>query len=425
MRFLNKAIGIGVVAASHAWGQPACHPPKKASLPGDSADRLLHERRYPDLVRWVADHPSAYALGVLANRRNQNAESLRLLEPLVGQLDTARRHVALKTLADDYAKTYRYGAAADALRQLVRQSGAIMDSSERADVRANADVFDLLRGAPPQRSSNPRAFSVPVRRDTIGLLETVVAVGSDSAWWIIDTGANFSTITESVARRLGLTVSSGAARTQGISGGYVPLRVAIIPELRLGPARFENVVAFVLADSALSIPITPPFQVTAVLGYPVLEALDRLTITPESVSVSPHPLGAPTLESNLFLEQLNPIMTVTVDGSTGLYQFDSGASTTDLGVQFCAAYPRRVARAPKRQIHLAGAGGEKVFPGYMIKNLPMTIGGRTTTLDSVTVFSGVTHAPFEPFWGNIGQDVIRQFGGWTIDFRAMTFEPGA
>lgn len=54
----------------------------------------------------------------------------------------------------------------------------------------------------------------------------------------------------------------------------------------------------------------------------------------------------------------------------------------------------------------------------------MTIAQRTTTPDSVDVFSEITHSTFEPFLGNLGQDITRQFGGWTIDFRAMTFALG-
>ncbi len=406
---------------------PADEPP--APPPGTVAwaDWLLGERRYPELGQWVAGHPTAFLSGVMANRQNQNAASIRLLEPLLDRLDpradSARLRVVLKTLADDYTKTYRYGAGADVRRRLDHQFGASMPAAELDDLRADIELGELLRTAPPQRAIVPGAFALPVRRDSIGLLETRIGVGSDSSWWIVDTGANFSTITESMARRLGLALSRGTARVKGITGGYVPLRVATIPEVLVGPARVRNVIVLVLADSALDIP-EGPFQITAILGYPVLEALDRIAVGEDSLRVRPHPTGSPTPKSNLYLEELGPILAVSIDGSVRLYHFDSGANQSNLGVRFCLAYPQRMAGAPSHLIGIAGAGGVKSFPGYELTRLPVTVGGRTTTLDSVSVFRQESHASFEPFFGNLGQDLVGPSGGFTIDFRAMTFRLG-
>jgi predicted aspartyl protease len=425
-------LGCAVFAPLASSGQGACtapahDPPEPPPTAPGWPDWLLHERRYPELAQWVADHPTPFLSGVLANRQNQNVASIRLLEPLLGRLDptadSARVRALLETLADDYTKTYRYGAAADALRRLERQNGAAMSAAELEDLRGDIQVRDLLRTAPPQRALVPRAFAVPVRRDSIGLLETPIRVGSDSAWWIVDTGANFTTITESTARRLGLHLSRDTGRTKGITGTYVPLHVAIIPELRLGPARIQNVATLVLADSALDIPQVP-FQISAILGYPVLEALDRIAIAPDSLRVRPHPTGTPTPHSNLFLEQLSPILAVSIDGSVRLYHFDSGADHSSLSVRFCLAYPHRMAAAAPHTIEIGGAGGAKKFSVFELTRVPMTIGGTTTTLDSVSVFRQETDPVFDPFLGNLGQDIAGPSGGFTIDFRAMTFRLG-
>jgi hypothetical protein len=53
------------------------------------------------------------------------------------------------------------------------------------------------------------------------------------------------------------------------------------------------------------------------------------------------------------------------------------------------------------------------------------VGGTTATVDSVSVFRDSTAAAFEPYYGNLGQDLVAPFGGFTIDFRAMTFHLGA
>jgi predicted aspartyl protease len=421
--------GAVCAAQTHAAAEPA------ATAPG-RPDWLLREQRFSELARWVAEQqnrltatPADLAVfrGILANRQNQNAASIALLIPLLPHLDpvadSAHFRLVLNTLADDYTKTYRYGDAADALMRLQRQAPASMSAEDRRDLGNSVAVRNLLRDAPRQRVLNSQPFTVPLRRDTIGLREVSVRAGADSAWWIFDTGANFSTISESMARRLGLHVSSGAATVKGTTGAATRLKVAVIPELRIAAARVSNVVVLVLADSALDIPAVH-FQISAILGYPVLEALDRLAITPDQVQVTPDPDDVPSDSSNMFLDELNPLVAVTVDGASRFYHFDSGADATVLGVHFCRAYPQLLAGLSPRPVGIGGAGGTSAYSAYLLTHLPVTVGGTSTILDSVSVISDSSTMAFEPSFGNLGQDLASSRGGYTIDFRAMTFRLG-
>jgi hypothetical protein len=363
--------------------------------------------------------------GVLANRENQNAASIRLLEPLLSRLDpladSARARAILKTLADDYTKTYRYGDAADALVRLERDHGARMAAQDRKDLRNDIVFRALLRGVQPQDVVAPQPFAVRTRRNAINVPETVVDVGADASWWLLDTGANISTITESMARLLGLDLLPGVVTTKGITGASVPTHIAVIPELRLGAASVRNVVVLVFPDRALYIPQVP-FQIRAVLGYPVLEALDRLAVGTDSLWVYPNPTAVPNDLSNLFLDELQPLVAVTIDDSTRLLHFDSGADRTSLGARFCRAYPTRMRGLKARTIQIGGAGGTRSYSVYEIDRLPVTIGGTTTTLESVQVFQ--EDPTSDHFFGNLAGDVAARFGGYTIDFRAMTFRLG-
>jgi hypothetical protein len=83
---------------------------------GADFDLLLKQRNYLKLEqsltfsnpRFSAEDRAFFA-GVMANRRNRAAESIRLLQPLVPSLskvDRTRAVLALSTLADDYEKTF-------------------------------------------------------------------------------------------------------------------------------------------------------------------------------------------------------------------------------------------------------------------------------------------------------------------------------
>ena len=412
------------------------HPAPAADSP-NWPDWLLRQHRYGDLDAWMAAAGAhgvvspvtlQYVRGVLANKRNQNAASIRLLEPLVPRLDpvadSARVVVALKTLADDYLKTYRYGDAADALARLSREYGAAMAPADRADLRNDIAFRRALRGAPPQRTTVPSPFTVALRRDALGLREVTVHVGRDSSGWIFDTGANVSTITDGMARRLGLHVITTGAATKGITGASVPNRLAVIPEMRFGGARVRNAIVIVLPDSALDIP-QAHFQITAILGYPVLESLGRLAIGTDSLGVDLRTGESPSDSSNLFLDNLSPVVAATIGDSTRLFHFDSGADATLLTVRFCRAYASLLEGLDTTSIGIGGAGGAQRYVGYRIPELPVVIGGQRAELDSVFVLRDTTRSPFESYFGNLAGNLAARFGGYTIDFRAMTFRLGA
>lgn len=299
-----------------------------------------------------------------------------------------------------------------------------MAPADRADLHNDIEFRRALSAAPPQRTTVSSPFAIPLRIDDLGLREVMVHVGRDSSGWIFDTGANMSTITESMARRLGLHVISTGATTKGITGASVPNRVAVIPEMRFGSARVRNAVAIVLPDSALDIP-QAHFQITAILGYPVLESLGWLAIGTDSLRVNARAGEAPSDSSNLFLDNLSPLVAATVGDSTRLFHFDSGADATMLTVRFCRAYASLLTGLDTTSIRIGGAGGVQRYAGYRIPLLPVAIGGQRTELDSVFVMRDESQSPFESYFGNLSGNLAARFGGYTLDFRAMTFRLGA
>lgn len=402
---------------------PSSTPAQQVRLP--DADSLLRARRYVELERWLArpgaaEVPqAAFFAGIMDNRRNRNARAVERLAPLLRDpaitADTARRHALLETLADSYGKLYRYPDAAAMLDAIDREFASAMPPDERRNMEAARRVGRLLVGQPRQETTLQEPFAVAFRHNAIGLREAPVYVAHDTSWWLLDTGANYSTVTARMARRLGLTVSRDSASTAGISGVHVPLRVAVVPSLRLGSAEVRNVVVLVLPDSALYIPQVK-FQIDAILGYPVIEALGVVTMADDSLLVGTRPgRGA---EADMYLEQLNPLVAAAVDGRTELYHLDTGANTSVFTWHFRATYPARFAGLARDTTSLTGAGGGRTFPAYRLRELPIALGAHRVTLRDVIVLADSTPAPFDHFWGNLGQDVIGA-SAVTFDFVRM------
>ena len=82
-------------------------------------DRLIEQREYPELERLLPEAKLSevdreYFEGVLANRRNKLEESISLLKkaaPGLKDSDPKRAAIALRSLADDYTKTFQYAEA--------------------------------------------------------------------------------------------------------------------------------------------------------------------------------------------------------------------------------------------------------------------------------------------------------------------------
>jgi hypothetical protein len=70
-------------------------------------------------------------------------------------------------------------------------------------------------------------------------------------------------------------------------------------------------------------------------------------------------------------------------------------------------------------VQTGGAGGMRQVQAYTLAPLVLRIGGREATVPQVRVYAERTTDDSERLYGNLGQDVIRQFEAMTLDFRRM------
>ncbi|HEU4885762.1 MAG TPA: hypothetical protein VFT45_26235, partial [Longimicrobium sp.] len=70
-------------------------------------------------------------------------------------------------------------------------------------------------------------------------------------------------------------------------------------------------------------------------------------------------------------------------------------------------------------VQVGGAGGMRQAQAYTLSPLVLRIGGREATVPQVRVYLEPTSSDSDRLYGNLGQDVIRQFEAMTLDFRRM------
>jgi predicted aspartyl protease len=334
--------------------------------------------------------------------------------------DPKRGEVALCTIADDYAKKFRYADAARVYAEATRIAKQ-QNLNSSCDEAREASRWALLSDAPVQTVTSSGEFTIQGKWDSIGLFQVPLTAGAYSGFWIVDSGANLTVISQSVAARMGVEVSGATGTADGWSGAPVSVHVGVIPELRLGSAIFRNVPVLVAADSDLTF-TKLDYQIEGSLGLPELAALGRFTVykdgrirfgdgskTPDGVR-RPH---------NLFLEKFAPLISADFGLGDQLFTIDTGAMGTILSAEFYNE-SKPMNSGELLELELVGAGGTRVSPAYQMHDVLAKLGGSCANLDTVQVLIQPTGLPDE-FYGNIGQNALNSFASFTFDFNAMQF----
>ena len=370
-----------------------------------------------------------YFAGVLANRAGRVNESIALLTKALPQIEAsspARAAVGFESLADDYVKAYRYSDALPAYEKLFQKFASQMDPVEKKSVEDDYHAVMLLKDTPPQTVSFDGPIDLPLQRNPkIGTIDSTFTVNGVEQSWILDTGANFSTVSASFAAKLGLKLSKGTAQTQGVTGAENKLHIAIVPEMKLGGATVRNVVLLVLDDENLNLQIskTEKYQIDAVLGYPVMQALKRVTFTKDGHLLA-GPDSVPAQNgARLYMDRLTPLLECAVGDRKVLFSFDTGADSSMLTDRYRRDFPSAFQGLLQKPYMMDGAGGMRSVPAYFLPEVELGVGNAHPVLKKVAVVP-VLGTDTDRTYGNLGRDLVDAYQSFTIDFENMSFALG-
>ncbi len=282
-----------------------------------------------------------------------------------------------------------------------------------------AAFFSALAAFPSQTVSTARAVSV---RSSVrgGNLFIPVSINGKPADCIVDTGANFSVMSEGDARRLGLTIgeASGSHGTDA-AGSSVPFRVALAERLSVGAFELRNVAFLVARDDQQPFVDLPPGS-RAVLGIPVLLAFDALRWHAEGrfeVEVRTPP-GA-RRDANLCFDGADLHAAALYRGTPVDMFVDIGATKSRLTATFARDFPEAVRNAKISASTIRGVGGSATINVAVLENVTLRVGGRDLVLHSVETLQKNLEGRSDRFHVWAGFDLFSRTRAVTIDFRSM------
>ncbi|MDE2182790.1 MAG: retropepsin-like domain-containing protein [Alphaproteobacteria bacterium] len=420
----RNLLRVGVVVAA-AGATLATASPVSAAQNSAALMQLLDSRRYLELEQ-ALESPAgltpaerAFFEGVLAARKNRIDASRRQLSRILAQpslLSPAQRKIGLLVLADDDARSFHYAEAADTYSAILKMPA--LDEKTNADATDGLNSIAAARDFPAQAVKIARAFTVVTSRNLLGLREAPVEANGATTPWVLDSGAGLTTLSAGFAKRLNLKLSAETVPINGFAGTLARAHLAYIPLLRFGKAEVRNSPAIVLDDAALYIPELK-FQINAILGAPVLTALDRLTFHADG-RIDCAGSGAPDAGVEMFQDELLTIA-IGTPGGRRLFILDTGGNNTVLLSPYWQENHTALGNPALAPVPVSGVGGKTMMPAAILAEVKLDIAGVAVPLRNVTLYSQPRWNSGEYFFGTISQDVLAQFESYTIDYRDMRF----
>lgn len=313
----------------------------------------------------------------------------------------------------NYGRLFEYEKASDILEVMLEKYLQLMDK-EIADDHMNTQlIWDALSGQPKQEVIVTQDTSIKMIRDKAQLTNLKVEQGSTAIDFIFDTGANFSTVTQTTAQKLHMKIFDTTIEVGAITGLSVKSQLAVCPEFSIGGIVVKNAVFLVFPDEALAFP-EADYHINGIIGYPVIEALKEIQITRQDEFIVPKKPTDHKLR-NMALDFLNPV----IDINGEYYTFDSGAVGTSLYKKYIDKYHDSIVGIyEEKELELGGAGGMLTKKGYSVVFSPV-IEGRRLEIKDVDAYTEKIAEKENSYYGNIGQDVIKQFEKMTLNFEYM------
>lgn len=187
-------------------------------------------------------------------------------------------------------------------------------------------LADELLDAPPQ-IAQIQEDAVPITWGLLGLPRVDAKFGTARVSALVDTGAEYAVITESVARRAGLTPRLDSVAVGGSAGRSVRARVTLTG-ITLGRSQFFNAVVIIVPDNALAFPMG--LKIDAIIGMPQLRAFAALEFSQQSLRLFTMATSEQALKPNISFDGWRLMAPVLVDSDPAWMQIDTGARRSSL-----------------------------------------------------------------------------------------------
>jgi predicted aspartyl protease len=294
---------------------------------------------------------------------------------------------------------YELGRRSDALPYL--RAGRVGPEAER---RAAFATMSLQAGD-AQTPPGDAAAELPLRLE--GLPELICGMNGVERPLVLDTGASFTTLTDSLAREVGVQPLRPAGESRDGVGNAFAVRAGLLRQFTLGNLALGDLPVLVVEDQRLALrdPFqSPPRRPGGIVGLDVLSRF-RITFDPARHSVLLGARGSlPAAESVHCLRSDGALLApVRIENRDLWFVFDTGASHSSLTEAGVERLPGGIERAVPTHRRIVSPGGTG-FAVREVKDLTLEVTGTRFTGVALPVIR--RPAGLFPLHGVLGADLL-------------------
>jgi predicted aspartyl protease len=364
-----------------------------------------------DALRNAKSPPVLYRAAV-ASAFNQPGQAEKLLRSLIKSTPASpQAYEAHEILAHIYLRAGQY-------RRLISNMEARWAAfPDKSNVQEERTVMEPFRDLPDQETAGVKPSTLRHNGD----ISLPVSINGGAAKYFFDTGAAVSCMSESEAKRLGLTIRETTGTLGTSTGARTAFRTAVAAQLTLGNVQLRNVSFAVFPDDQEPWVDLPPAE-RGLLGRPILLAFRTLRWAHDgTVRFGSKSLPGRRPKSNFYFDEDSPVVVTRLGQESVLVTLDTGAETTDLYAGFAKQFPALLSESGKKDsTEVRGVGHAETFDSVTIPELTFRLGDIDTVLRPAHVL--LKHPGNKCCVGNIGLDLLKQGRAFKIDFGAMTLE---
>jgi predicted aspartyl protease len=385
-----------------------------------SLKQFYDTRQWFDLRNAIgSDEARALYAGAIAAAFNNDERARKYLnEAIRSNASATTVKGAREILAHLYAREGLY-------KETVDQLDGILRIEPNRDTENSRALFALWSSHPDQSisSAKPSTIHADVRRNGVKL---PVMVHGKTFHWLLDTGANFSFISEAEARALGFTIDEKAVNIADPAGGTARVRTAVADELAIGDVHIRNAGFLVLPDTQEPMSDWPPGE-RGVIGLPLVIALQFIDWRSDGRFQIRGPHGPTNGKQNLCFDGFHLVTRAKFheqdSGGTDLdFVLDTGnQANTQLWRRFGDEFADLLKKhgMPSRE-RITTVGGSNVRETVMLPELLLQVGGLETRLRPASIYAKPTGD--ETHHGLLGMDVLSQAREVRIDLSRMRLD---
>lgn len=369
----------------------------------------------------LSEWESMYINALILNLQSKNIESnqliLQLTDKFMDSIPDTLKVQLYETRMKNSVNMFDYKDALYCTNFVIDNYMNLLDSNEADDMKNSRVIWKAASDIQAETIEITGDSKIKIKKDMAGLINIPVKCGGVEEDFIFDTGANFSVVNDTYAKKMKLIMLPGKIKVGSVTGTMNDSRLAYAELIEIGNMKCRNVLFLVLPDDALSF-AGGLYVINGILGLPVIKEMKEIHIMEKEIFIPKQKTSVAF--SNLLIDGFIPVIEV-VEGSDSLaFTFDTGARKTLLYSSYYEKYKTAIDKKYEPEdIEFGGAGGTIKVKGFKLESNNFKIGTSSLKLEDVSLIAENIKDHDKSFFGNLGQDYMGEFSQMILNFEDM------